>query len=329
MAVRFRENRNRWVATIETSEGRYTRHFRTEDEANRFHSLAAGQTMARLQCICSTIDWGDRSRAQKDHAWRAVEFYGHATHPAAVTMQELDRFVAHLRRKGYSSSTIRAKLSAVRVMLERAVRLGWVGQLPLFPEGRTLPLPEPRDLVIRDEWMDELLLCCEKKEFRDLYQLLIFLREMGCRREEALGLRWDRVDLSRREVHFIKTKACNARRLKVSDKVMAVLRTMQGRYDTPLVFPIAGEKLYRQFKGKKSSPPIRGVLHDVCDNLELGQQVFDEWCFHTFRHTKITRLAEAGKPATRIQYWAGHKNLAMTNKYIHNSGVGSEDLADC
>ena len=329
MAVRFRENRQRWIATIETPEGRYTRHFKTEDEAERFHSLATGKTMARLQCICCSIDWMGKSVAQKGHAWRAVEFFGHATHPAAISMQELDRLVAYLRSKGFGSSTIRAYLSAVRVMLERAQRLGWMGQLPLFPEARTLPLPEPRSLVIRDEWFSELLLCCEKREFRDLHELLIFLREMGCRREEALSLRWDRVDLNRNEVQFIKTKACNARTLKVSQKVMAVLKTMKSRYNTPLVFPFTGSKAYTQFKGRNGINSCRGVLEDVCENLGLGKQVFEEWCFHTFRHTKITRLAERGHSATAIQYWAGHKSLAMTQRYIHNAGVGTEELADC
>ena len=229
MAVRYRKNRNRWIATIETPEGRYTRHFNTEDEAERFHSLATGKTLARLQCICCSIDWADRSPAQKGHAWRAVEFFGHATNPAAISMQELDRFVAHLRAKGFASSTIRAYMSAMKVMLQRAIRLGWMAQLPLFPEARTLKLPEPRSLVIRDEWMEELLLSCEKREFRDLHEFLIFLREMGCRREEALSLRWDRVDLNRNEVQFIKTKACNARTLKVGNNVMSVLHIMKGR----------------------------------------------------------------------------------------------------
>ena len=103
---------------------------------------------------------------------------------------------------------------------------------------------------------------------------------------------------------------------------------MQGRYREPLVFPVTGSKMYTQFKGRKGVNSCRGVLSDVCENLGLGKQVFDEWCFHTFRHTKVTRLAEAGIQATQIQYWAGHKSLAMTQRYIHNAGVGTEELAD-
>ena len=145
-------------------------------------------------------------------------------------------------------------------------------------------------------------------------------------------MRWDRVDLSRNEVQFVKTKACNARTLKVSQKVMAVLRTMKGRYDTPLVFPLNTNTMYVQYKGRKGvrrGKPYRGVIADVCDKFGLGKQIADEWCFHTLRHTKITRLAEARHVATRIQYWAGHKSLAMTQRYIHNAGVGTERLADC
>ena len=112
--------------------------------------------------------------------------------------------------------------------------------------------------------------------------------------------------------------------------VMSVLSIMKGRYpNSKLVFPFAGSKVYCQFKGRRGINPYRGVLSDVCDNLGLGKQVFEEWCFHTFRHTKITRLAEAGHSATAIQYWAGHKSLAMTQRYIHNAGVGTEELADC
>ena len=328
MAVHFRKDRNRWVSTIRNVEGEFRRSFRTQDEAERFDSLATGKTLARLQCICSTLDWTGKDPSQKQNAWRAVEFFGHATHPAAISKQELDRFVAHSRARGLGSSTIRAYLSAIKVMLKRAERLDWITQLPLFPEGRTLQLPEPRDLLIKDEWFEELLLCCEKREFRDLREFLIFLNETGCRRDEALSLRWERVDMNREQVQFVKTKGLNARRQPASAKLMAVLRTMKSRYNTPLVFPVTGSTLYCQFKGRKGNNYYRGVLTDVCENLGLSQQVFDEWVFHTFRHTKISRLAEKGIPAVKLQRWAGHKSLAITERYIHNASAGTEELAD-
>ena len=327
MSVRFREDRQRWVADIDLPDGRFTRHFLYEADAEQFHHLMAGKTMAKLHCLCQQIDWGNRTPTQVANAWRAAEFFGYGTHPGAITTQELDRFVAWQRSQGNDSVTIRKYLSAIQVMLKRAIRLDWIKTLPLFPEGRTLPLPEPRDLVIRDEWFSELLDCCDKREYRDLKQVLIFIREMGCRREEAFGLRWDRIDLNAGKIQFVKTKNLNARTLDFSEKTRLVLSTMKQRYNTPLVFPMSSHTLYVRYKGRNGTKPFKGVIADVCDNLGLGQRVKDEWCFHTLRHTKITMLARAGIPAPKIQYWAGHKSLEVTQKYIHNAGVDIEDLA--
>ena len=38
---------------------------------------------------------------------------------------------------------------------------------------------------------------------------------------------------------------------------------------------------------------------------------------YSLRHTAITRLAMTGIDAPALQYWAGHKSLATTMKYIH------------
>jgi integrase len=48
---------------------------------------------------------------------------------------------------------------------------------------------------------------------------------------------------------------------------------------------------------------------------EQHQSVRFGW--HTLRHTFCTHLAMTGTPVVKIQRWAGHADLATTQRYMH------------
>ena len=319
MAVRYRKDRDVWVAAIEGPLGRETKHFATEQEATQYEMLQSKACLLKLHSICSLQDWGSKDPSQKKRAALTVGRLGVELHPKQVTIQMLDSYVASRKLDGMASSTIRGELSGLKVMLTRAIRLGWLDALPLFPENRTMPLPEPRDLVIKDEWFKELLLQFEKKEQRIDIQVAIFSRQTGCRIDEALSLTWDRVDFNSRQIQFILTKGTNARRLPMNDQVLSVL-TARKAHDTEKVFSINYDPFYRHYKA---------AVKATCKALGLGLQVQKEWLIHTLRHTRITELALNGASAPQIQQWAGHKDLATSQKYIHNSGINLTSLMDC
>lgn len=320
MAVRYRNDRNSWVAVIETNTGRETRSFKTEQEAVEYELLISKVCLLRLHSICSVIDWGDKHPGQKEGAARTIRRLGVDKHPKQITMKVLDDYA--MQRKHVdkmSSSTVRSELSGLKVMLKRAMRLGWIDVLPLLPEGRTLPTPEARDLVICDEWYRELLLQLEKKEQRLAMQIVIFCRRTGCRIDEALSLTWDRVDISAGQVQFIKTKGINARRLPLSDELKSVLSARKA-FNTELVFDMLYTTFYKQYKR---------AVKNTCKVLGLGLVTQKEWVCHTLRHTRCTELANQGATAPQIQAWAGHKSLATSQRYIHISGVNLNALANC
>ena len=321
MAVRFDNKRQCWIADVETTAGRIRKQFATEDEAIRFELLQSeGCNLLRLHGICCTLDWEGKDPSQKQRGARLVALIGQDWSPRQITSGVIDELVIRKRQQGLSNTTIRKDLSALRVMLMRAMRLGWIDQLPLFPEGRTLKLPEARDLVLRDEWLAELLDVLEKREQREAGALVRFLRATGCRVGEALDLRWDRVDFRGGTVQFVLTKGCNARRLPMSETVRAVLKQREAAAVGAFVFDIP----YRNFQERYKS-----AVRQVCINLGLGLQVQNEWVIHTLRHTKITELASKGFQAPAIQQWAGHKSLAVTQRYVHGAGVDLASLADC
>lgn len=319
MAVRYRKDRDVWVCAIETPYGRETKHFSTEQEATQYEMLQAKACLLKLHSICCVMDWAGKSSTQPDRARRAIEFLGCDLHPKQVTMQLLDEYVASRKAAGKGNSTVKCELSALKVLLTRAIRLEWINDLPLFPENRTLPLPEPRDLVIPDHWYSELLLQLEWAEHRVEQSIVVFCRRLGCRIDEALSLEWDRVDLKAKTVQFVKTKGLNARRLPLNDEVYELLVALKKR-DTASVFSKCYTTFYAHYKR---------AIERTCDKLKLGADIQDQWVTHTLRHTRITELAVNGATAPQIQAWAGHQSLATSQKYIHTSGVDLSHLADC
>ncbi len=330
MAVRYREDRGVWVTAIEGPLGRESKHFATEQEATQYEMLQNKACLLKLHSISMQLDWGNKGDTQKRRAGFAVTRLGSHLHPKQVTRQKLDGYVATRLGEGKSSSTIRAELSGLKVMLTRAVRLGWLDVLPLFPEGRTLPLPESRQLVLPDEWYEELLLQLEWSEHRLERSVVIFCRRLGCRVDEALSLRWERVDLKERRVQFVKTKGVNARTLPLNDETLALLTALKKRKNE-MVFPISYNNFRDHYKGRKRKGEweYKGGIYRVCEKLGLGSNILEEWVTHTLRHTRITELANKGASAPQIQAWAGHKSLLTSQKYIHSSGVSLTHLADC
>jgi integrase len=337
MAVRFRHDRNKWFAQVTTVDGRLSRSFDTELEATEWEATIKAErvnqrqvdaqkvatpvegSLGQLVRLCGQLDWAGKDPSQHENAVRLVRLLGPSTHAAELTMQRLDQLVVELRATGIGNTTIRKYLNAASVMLKRACRMGYIQAMPLFPEGRTLKRPEPRDLVIPDDWFAALLDAMERREQRLSISLTLFLRQMGCRVGEALDLTWDRVDLTNRKLQFIKTKGSAPRRLPINDEVLALLKAMQAR-QTQRVFPIEYATYLLHYTEAK---------HRVCDELGLGEVVRKEWVVHTLRHTRITELAGMGWQAPAIQQWAGHKSLSVTQRYIHGAGINLEELVQC
>lgn len=340
MAVRYCKERNRWRVQLQVDAHRISRDFETEREAAEWEAGARSTlysgakvsalreirrtpkrpgSLAEMVSICRGSDWAGKDPSQLENAARLARMLGHETHIGELTMKRLDDLVMDLRASGLSNTTIKKYLSAASVMLKRAVRLGFIEAMPLMPEKRTLKSPEPRDLVIRDDWFAALLDALERKEQRLSLALTLFLREMGCRVGEALDLTWDRIDLDKRQVQFVKTKGAMPRRLPLTDQAYGVVKQMKAR-GTTRVFPTSYWTYLSHYSDAK---------HVACDALGLGDSVRREWVIHTLRHTRVTELAEQGHSAPAIQKWAGHASLSVTQRYIHAAGINLAALANC
>ena len=333
---------NAWLADVDVNGRRIRRRCASKADAERlerdlkrallqehYGEEERTGTMQWLHRQCVLMDWSS-SPSSVERSARVVGWFGKQTEPSAITAQAIDEWVADQRQQGKANSTIRLYLSALRVMLHRAQRLGLIEVMPLLPEPRTLALPEPRDLVLEPHWVDLQVAAMrrmaapppesitsrarrtesQRAKVAAMAELTLFLRYMGCRVNEALSLTWDNLD-SRGNVQFILTKGKRARRLPMfPEAAAAVTARRKAGADRPFAI------CYDTYLS------IHYETRDlVCDALSLSDYVRQNWVIHTLRHTRLTELAQMGWSSAQIKEWAGHSSLLVSEKYIHGSAI--------
>jgi integrase len=135
---------------------------------------------------------------------------------------QVTQFIALRKRKRNNNRTINRDLAVLEHMLHWGVRQHYLEHNPL-PEIQKLP--EIRWVGQRptDEIVDAVF---EKLDER-VIPLFTFLRETGCRREEALALRHSQLDLSSQEVVFWHiTKSGKDRRVPLTEKAIWAVKAM-------------------------------------------------------------------------------------------------------
>ena len=314
-----REDAEKWVAAVkqqaalDKEEDTDRRNKSGAVDAGLLASIEKPDTVGAVLQRALQLDWADKPE-QQERGIRACRMLGFDTPIASITTSVLDDIVASLKQEGLANASIKIYLSAINVVLKRGKRLRVVFEMPLMPEGRTLPLPEPVDLVVQDDWYQHFLSCHDINEYKLLTE---FIWHMGCRVSEAQKMQWGRINLSSSRIHFVKTKTSRPRSLPISDAVESVI--MQSKQQRPGQSPfIQGYKNYLKYYTK--------CVINTCQYFGLGADIEKQWRIHTLRHTKLTRLANQGANAVQIQYWAGHLNLTTSQGYIHGSGVDLECL---
>ena len=298
-------------AQVKAEEG--VRNRSAEIDADLLMASQQGHTVGAILKKAIELDWPDSLIGQK-RGIRACRMVGFATPINEVTTETLDEVVAALRSEGQSTATIKIYLSALSVVLKRARRLKAIYELPLMPEGRTLKRAEPRELVIQQDWFDYFL---SRFECDSWHRLTEFIWHTGCRVSEAQKLPWERINLSAGRIQFVKTKASMPRSLPISGDVERILLQCKRNRPDNGPFPKDYSSFREYYKERVAM---------TCNHFGLGEDIYEQWCIHTLRHTKLTRLANAGANAIQIKEWAGHHSLSVSQRYIHSSGIDLESL---
>lgn len=138
----------------------------------------------------------------------------------------------------------------------------------------------------------------------DVLPLFTFLRETGCRREEALSLRSHQVDLESREVYFAgNTKSGKSRRVPLTEKAVWAVEAMPESPRTDYVF-YSSDGETRWYNCRKPWEDARS---------KAGYR----WLrIQDLRRAYGIRLAESGECTMHdIQAMLGHSSVIVTEKF--------------
>lgn len=136
----------------------------------------------------------------------------------------------------------------------------------------------------------------------------------GLRKNEALALRWENVDLERRRLVLPETKTGRSVR-PLSREAVAVLIGLQGRSTGGWVFPAtAGDGHYIGLQKPWARIRKAALISDVH--------------LHDLRHSFGAAAASSGTSLLTIGRMLGHKKARSTERYAHVAPDAAADAAD-
>lgn len=256
-----------------------------------------------------------------------------------IKASTVERFIAHLRRKGLSPSTVRQVYTVARGIGDAAVRDRLLVENPFgqvkrpqveHKEAAVLSVPQARQLVD----------VAGESRYAALFELLI---NTGLRRGEALALKWSDVDLEGPTMRVRKTLVRQGgelvrtapktkksdRTIPLSSAALDVLRRVKRRN--------AEDRLRAGTKWRDTGYVFVTEFGEPCDprNALRALQAAAERAglpgvgLHTLRHTAATIMLNSGIPMATVSRIMGHASIAVTvDLYGHVSPDVARDAFD-
>jgi integrase len=202
-----------------------------------------------------------------------------------------------LRRKaGVKNRTINRDLTVLSHMFEWAIKRGYLETNPLARIERL------KEVEWTGERPDETVIdnIFAKLNPRAI-PVFAFLRETGCRRGEAISLKWVSVDIARATALFTHTKSGKNRQVPLTKAAIAALRAMPRHGETVFYHP----DTLKRWTGDSIAIPWERARKEAGSALRI----------HDLRHAFGIKLAEAGCPMHYISEVMGHHSIDFTRKH--------------
>jgi len=153
--------------------------------------------------------------------------------------------------------------------------------------------------TLSDSDIGKLIAGATNKLTRDLITFLIYT---GCRKGEALNLKWDDVDLQNNVIGIKGTKTKYDRYIPIHTQLKALLGGIERRQDCLYVFNKNGAKI----------GDFKRSFHTACKNAELK-----DLHIHDLRHVFASKMVMNGTSLYITGELLGHRTTQMTKRYSH------------
>jgi integrase len=228
----------------------------------------------------------------------------------AITTEHVQRLKSELKER--APKTVNNVLTVLNTLLKKAVEWQVIERMPCTI--RLLPAPRPA-ATFHDFDEYERLLKAAAAIDAEARLIVLLGGEAGLRCGEMIALEWADVDLSKGLLCVQRSdwngqvtvpKGGRLRYVPMSSRTAAALRAHPRRDDARVLCQDDGSPLTRQMVQYRVQRAARRA------NLDRDG-------VHVLRHTFCSHLAMRGAPAKAIQELAGHRDLSMTQRYMHLS----------
>lgn len=215
----------------------------------------------------------------------------------SLSTAHIDDFISRRRKAGVKNRTINRDLTVLAHIFQWAIKRGY---LEVNPVDKVERLEEV-------EWVGErpdesVIDAIFGKLDQRVAPVFIFLRETGCRRAEAITLKWSQVDQARARVVFhSNTKNGKSRQVPLTEAALDALCTMPRHGETVFYHP----DTLRRWNGDSVAVPWERAREAAGSRLRI----------HDLRHAYGIKLAEAGCPMHYISEVLGHHSIDFTRKH--------------
>ena len=153
--------------------------------------------------------------------------------------------------------------------------------------------------TLSDDDIQKLINSATNKLTKDIITFLIY---SGCRKGEALNLKWDDVDLKNGIIAIKGTKTKYDRYIPISKPLKALLSHIERNQDCLYVFNRNGVKL----------TDFKRSFHTACKNAG-----FKDMHIHDLRHVFASKMVMNGTSLYITGELLGHRTTQMTKRYSH------------
>ena len=233
-----------------------------------------------------------------------------------VTEADFERFMQYLRLRGRAASTRNHYLQLIETLSAWGVKYGYLSRPWIRPLAE---LKQEVDTELRREKVahrNRRLRAGEEQALLTiatgrLYRVIVAALDTGCRQGELLALRWQEVNLDRRELRILADTAKDNedRILPISARLLAILEMARhdpaGNVLGPQAY-VFGSAIGERTKSLKTA------WRTVCRKAQIS-----DLRFHDLRHEAGSRFLEAGWPLHHVQHMLGHGDIKTTSTYLN------------
>jgi len=239
-----------------------------------------------------------KSQLRKQVAFKFINQFLGDLNLDVISLAHLHKYVKHRKSQGLSDATVNREVAILKHLLNYAVECGVIESNPVEKFKRLREEQKERPRFTEDQV--QKVIGAVRPDCRPVF---IFIRETGCRREEALSLQHGQIQEESRLVVFSEdTKSKKYRYVPLTDEALQAVKTLPRLTECDYVF-------YNR-KTKDRWHDCRKPWEQAREKVGLPEiQVKD-----LRRHYAIT-LAEDDANMHDIQQVLGHASVATTEKH--------------